>query len=92
MRAEEQAAADQDLLRRARYAEEDARDKAVAAWAAAAGEHEGARAIIELRRINAILRSEGFCGPLGAAGVEDMVAHLKRRAGDEDDERSLWPH
>lgn len=92
MRYSEQAAADQELLTKARYAEEDARDKAVAAWAQAAGEHEGARAIIELRKINEILRAEGFRGPLGAAGVEDMVAHLKRRAGDEDDERSLWPH
>lgn len=86
MRAGRQDADDQERLISARHAEEAARAAAVAAWAQAAGEHEGAKAVIELRRINAILRREGFCGPLGAAGIEDMVAHLKRKAGEEDED------
>jgi hypothetical protein len=49
MRANRVDPDEQEQLIRARRAEEAARDKAVAAWAQAAGEHEGAKAIIEVQ-------------------------------------------
>lgn len=48
-------------------------------------ESEGFKAIAELRRVNAVLRENGFHGPLGAAGVGDMAASRGRVRFYEDE-------
>lgn len=47
-----------------------------AGLARAVVESEGFNAIVALRKVNKVLRENGFEYPLGAQGVEDLITHL----------------
>lgn len=69
--------------RQLRYEEANARDQLVCAYLAAKDglaravlDAEAHEAMTGLRRVNEVLREHGYKSPLGAAGVEDVFAHM----------------
>jgi hypothetical protein len=56
-----------------------------AGLARAVVESEGFAAIAALRRVNNVLRENGFQYPLGAQGVEDLISHMGKIQLHEDE-------